>query len=58
MFKKDLLNRTDIRNAFISVINKSNFPTNNDLLNEVNIFFQYNSKLESGGHESLLRWQS
>ena len=33
------------------------FPLQQPLLNETSIVFQYYSEMESGGHESLLRWQ-
>lgn len=58
MKRKDLLDRVDIRNAVVTVLMESDFPTDNALLNEANFVFQYNCELESGGHESLIRWES
>lgn len=58
MYRKDLLDRIDIRNAVVTVLMESEFPSDNTLLNEANFIFQYNCELESGGHESLIRWES
>ncbi|MFJ7738836.1 hypothetical protein ACIQ2D_21245 [Lysinibacillus sp. NPDC097287] len=58
MARKNLLGRSDIRNAVITVLMESNFPSDNAVLNEADFVFQYNCELESGGHESFIRWQS
>jgi hypothetical protein len=36
----------------------SDFPTDNTMLQETYVVFQYYSELESGGHESLFTWFS
>ena len=40
------------------ILIKKEYPSNNKLLDEASLLYQYNSELESGGHESFLRWQS
>ena len=47
-----------IRNEVINILIKRDFPSNNQLLDEAHLLYQYNCELESGGHESFLRWQS
>lgn len=56
MKKTDLMDRADIWNAVIHEISSHDYPTNNPLLNESFLAFQYYSELESGGHEILLNW--
>ena len=58
MKRKDLLNNDDIWNAVISVISDYEYPTENKILHETFIVFQYYSELESGGHEILFTWVS
>ena len=58
MQRKDLLTKDDIWNAVIKVMGKYDFPTENEIANEVFIVFNYYSELESGGHESLFNWFS
>lgn len=56
MKRKDLLSKTDIWNAIITVLSEYDLSTEDKILNEAIIVFQYYSELESGGHESLLTW--
>lgn len=56
--KADLAHRDDIWNAVISVLTEHKYPAENTAAKEANTLLQYYSELESGGHESLLRWNS
>ncbi|MFJ8261948.1 hypothetical protein ACIQ4I_08340 [Rummeliibacillus sp. NPDC094406] len=56
--KTELLTNNDIWNKVIEVIGEYDFPTENEIINEVFIVFNYYSELESGGHESLFNWFS
>lgn len=56
MKRKELLDRNDVWNAVISVVCECEYPSEDTILNEAFIVFQYYSELESGGHESLLTW--
>ncbi|TQR17991.1 hypothetical protein FG383_03435 [Psychrobacillus soli] len=58
MKRKDLLNTNDIWNAMITLIGEYGYSTENKVLNETFIVFQYYSELESGGHEILFTWFS
>ena len=48
----------DIWNEVIHKVCSIDFPTENQVLNEAFLVFQYYSELESGGHEALLNWWS
>ena len=48
----------DIWNEVIQKVCSIDFPTENQVLNEAFLVFQYYSELESGGHEALLNWWS
>ena len=56
--RTNLLNPDDIWNAVISVLTEYDFSTENKVAYEAFTVFQYYSEMESGGHESLLRWHS
>ncbi|MDQ0216877.1 hypothetical protein J2S13_003375 [Oikeobacillus pervagus] len=56
--RTDLLNRDDIWNAVSSVLIESAYRTENKVAYEAFTVLQYYSEMESGGHESLLRWNS
>ncbi|MDN7246003.1 hypothetical protein [Planococcus shenhongbingii] len=56
MKKTELKDSADIWNAVIFEISNHDFPTNNPLINESFLAFQYYSELESGGHEILFNW--
>ena len=56
MKRKNLLSKTDIWNAVITVLSEYDLSTDEKNLNEAFIVFQYYSELESGGHESLFTW--
>ena len=58
MKRTELRNRDDIWNAVVHVVSHSDYPTEDVLLNEAFIIFQYYAELESGGHESLFNWYS
>lgn len=58
MKRKNLLSTKDIWNAMITLIGDNEYPTENKVLNETFIVFQYYSELESGGHEILFTWFS
>lgn len=47
------MERENIWNAVIDMLNECDFPTDSGLLNGAQTVFQYYSELESGGHESL-----
>ncbi|MCZ2259517.1 DMP19 family protein [Sporosarcina sp. G11-34] len=56
MKRNELMTRDDIWNVVIDILSEADFPTENKVLNEIYMVFQYYSELESGGHESLLTW--
>lgn len=58
MKRKDLATKEDIWNAVITVMAEYNFPTENEVANDIYMVYTYYSELESGGHESLLNWFS
>ncbi|MFS0635945.1 hypothetical protein AB1K84_08560 [Mesobacillus foraminis] len=58
MKQSELLDRDDIWNAVINVVCDHDYPSEDKLLNETFIVFQFYSELESGGHESLITWFS
>ncbi|MEH7235249.1 DMP19 family protein [Bacillus sp. JJ1562] len=49
-------NTDEIWNEVIHSICNINFPSENKILNDAYLVFQYYSELESGGHEALLNW--
>ncbi|MFS0865451.1 hypothetical protein [Fredinandcohnia sp. 179-A 10B2 NHS] len=48
----------DIWNAVIHAICECDFPTENELINDAYLVFQFYSELESGGFEALFNWWS
>lgn len=56
MKKSELMDRADIWNAVIFEISSHDFPTDDRLVHESFLVFQYYSEMESGGHEILLNW--
>jgi len=56
--KADLLNRDDIWNIVSDVLIEFGYSSENKIAYEAFIVLQYYSEMESGGHESLLRWNS
>ena len=56
MERKDLMGKTDISNAVIDLLSKSNLSSEDYTLDKALIVYHYYSELESGGHESLFRW--
>jgi len=56
--RTDLVNPEDIWNTVISVLTEFDYPEDNKVANEAFTVLQYYSEMESGGHESLLRWNS
>lgn len=56
--RSELQTNDDIWNAVIHTICESDFPTENDLINESYLVFQFYSELESGGFEALFNWWS
>ncbi|WP_108671751.1 DMP19 family protein [Peribacillus acanthi] len=54
----DLLNRDDIWNIVSDVLIEFGYSSENKIAYEAFIVLQYYSEMESGGHESLLRWNS
>ncbi|WP_449538034.1 DMP19 family protein [Ferdinandcohnia sp. Marseille-Q9671] len=58
MKKSELNTPADIWNAVIHTICDFDFPSENKLLNDAFLVFQYHAELESGGHEALLNWWS
>lgn len=58
MKRSELKDRDSIWNAMVHVVCYSDFPTENNTLQEAFVVFQYYSELESGGHESLFTWFS
>ena len=55
--KSQLQHRDDIWSILADITVENAYPTTNPLLDEISIVFSYYSELESGGHESLTRWQ-
>ncbi|GGA78645.1 DMP19 family protein [Ornithinibacillus halotolerans] len=56
--QSQLLHSWDIWNAVISALTEYDYPVENQVANEAYLVLQYYSEMESGGHESFLRWQS
>lgn len=56
--RTDLLNQDDIWNAVSSVVIEYGYQSENRVASEAFTIFQYYSEMESGGHESLLRWNA
>lgn len=56
--RMDILNQDDIWNVVSSVLLEYGYQSENKVANEAFTVLQYYSELESGGHESLLRWSS
>ncbi|MEK4387170.1 hypothetical protein MKZ25_15500 [Solibacillus sp. FSL W7-1464] len=56
MKRKDLMSKSDISNAVMDVLSKSNLSSEDNTLNKALIVYHYYSELESGGHEGLFRW--
>lgn len=56
MKRKDLMSKTDISNAVMDVLSKSNLSLEDTTLNKAYIVYHYYSEVESGGHEGLFRW--
>lgn len=54
----NILNPGDIWNAVISVLTEFDYPEENKVAKEAFTVLQYYSEMESGGHESFLRWNS
>lgn len=58
MKRQELQTKEDIWNAVMTIMSEIDFPTDDEMINQTFIVFQYYSELESGGHESLLNWLS
>lgn len=56
--KANLLNPDDIWNVVSDVLIEYGYSTENRIANEAFTVLQYYSEMESGGHESLFRWNS
>ncbi len=56
--RSDLLNKDDIWNAVSDVLLESAYQLENKVAYEAFTVLQYYSEMESGGHESFLRWNS
>jgi len=54
----DILNQDDIWNVVSSVLLEYGDQSENKIANEAFTVLQYYSEMESGGHESFLRWNS
>lgn len=56
--RTDLLNKDNIWNAVSDVLIEYNYQSESQVAYEAFTVLQYYSEMESGGHESLLRWNS
>lgn len=58
MKKSTLQQEGAVFNTITDLLVANRYPTDNALVNEANLMYQYYCELESGGHESLLNWQA